>query len=422
VVQSLGLGNDDALKDPATPSLTEVAARYTELAGDRKNRLDPQYLYTAVFNAVKSKSDLPTPLPLLQLAEIPPLKLFVSTTIDSFMEKALNEKRFNAQDGTAVYTYAPRGGQDLPAELSQLTTPTVFHLMGRACGSPFQFAVTDEDTLEFVRLLQSDLYSPVRLLTELDRNHVLIIGTGFANWLGRFFVRLMQRSRLSETGPANMTTLIADSSMRADPVLHDFLDTFSARTRFFEASPVDFVRDLHEQWMAQPTERLGQTVDVRPTQQNLPKRGAVFISYASQDEPIARAISDALEAARLPVWFDRKELKGGQDWAQKIKDGIKGCVLFAPIISHNIITDEARYFVKEWNEAENAKSMFFKGRPFVVPIVVDDTSPNAKQLAGESILSERQWESLPHGTVTTEFVDHIKALFREVKEFGSEAK
>ena len=52
-------------------------------------------------------------------------------------------------------------------------------------------------------------------------------------------------------------------------------------------------------------------------------RGAVFLSYASQDAEAAKRICDALRGAGVEVWFDQSELVGGDVWDQKIRRQIK---------------------------------------------------------------------------------------------------
>jgi hypothetical protein len=61
--------------------------------------------------------------------------------------------------------------------------------------------------------------------------------------------------------------------------------------------------------------------------------GAVFLSYASQDAEAARRIREALRAAAIEVWFDLSELRGGDAWDRKIRDQIRHCAPFMPIIS-----------------------------------------------------------------------------------------
>jgi hypothetical protein len=71
---------------------------------------------------------------------------------------------------------------------------------------------------------------------------------------------------------------------------------------------------------------------------------AVFLSYASQDAAAARRICEALTAGGIEVWFDQSELRGGDLWDQKIRQQIRDCALFIPIISVNAASRLEGYF------------------------------------------------------------------------------
>ena len=60
---------------------------------------------------------------------------------------------------------------------------------------------------------------------------------------------------------------------------------------------------------------------------------AVFLSYASEDAEAAARICEALRSAGIEVWFDQSELRGGDAWDQKIRQQIRDCALFMPVIS-----------------------------------------------------------------------------------------
>ena len=62
---------------------------------------------------------------------------------------------------------------------------------------------------------------------------------------------------------------------------------------------------------------------------------AVFLSYASQDAQAALHLRDALCTVGIEVWFDQSELRGGDAWDLKIRQQIRDCALFVPIISVN---------------------------------------------------------------------------------------
>ena len=55
----------------------------------------------------------------------------------------------------------------------------------------------------------------------------------------------------------------------------------------------------------------------------------LFVSYASEDRAIALSIADALVAAGMPVWIDRRVLSGGDIWAAEITSAIRSCKVLA---------------------------------------------------------------------------------------------
>jgi hypothetical protein len=57
-------------------------------------------------------------------------------------------------------------------------------------------------------------------------------------------------------------------------------------------------------------------------------KGAVFLSYASQDAEATQRICEAPRAAGIEVWFDKSELRGGDAGDQSIRKQIKSCALF----------------------------------------------------------------------------------------------
>ena len=90
---------------------------------------------------------------------------------------------------------------------------------------------------------------------------------------------------------------------------------------------------------------------------------AIFLSYASQDAEAARRICEALRAAGVEVWFDRSELRGGDAWDQKIRQQIKDCALFVPLISAHTEARPEGYFRLEWHLADQRTHLMAVPRP-----------------------------------------------------------
>jgi hypothetical protein len=101
---------------------------------------------------------------------------------------------------------------------------------------------------------------------------------------------------------------------------------------------------------------------------------AVFLSYASQDAEAAKHICEALRAAGIEVWFDQSELRGGDAWDRQIRKQIHDCALFIPIISSHSDARREGYFRLEWKLAVDRTHTMSDRAPFLVPLVIDDTS------------------------------------------------
>jgi hypothetical protein len=49
----------------------------------------------------------------------------------------------------------------------------------------------------------------------------------------------------------------------------------------------------------------------------------VFISYAESDEPVAKKVAAGLEKEGLKVWYNRREILPGHNWAESVAKALK---------------------------------------------------------------------------------------------------
>ena len=208
---------------PAEKALNNVVCRLLRLRKDRFAICDD------IFQIMKEAAFRPSK-PLRQLAEITAFDLYVSTTFDSLLEKAINEVRFANAPGTLSIAYSPKRVDDLPSSKEKLTKPTVYYLMGKLSATG-GYVISDEDLLEYVCDLQSPARRPERLFDELKKNHLLILGEDFTDWLVRIFLRTAKGGRLSAAH--EFVEILADSKTQRDPSLVSFLQHFSSHTRVF---------------------------------------------------------------------------------------------------------------------------------------------------------------------------------------------
>jgi hypothetical protein len=359
---------------------------------------------SADINRIMKEANFEPPLPLRQLAEITDFNLFVSTTFDSLLEKAINQVRFGNNPGTRSIAFWSNKKADLPCAKEQLTQPTVFYLMGKVAATPY-YVMSDEDLLEVVCDLQVEKCRPEMLFDELKKNHLLILGEDFSDWLARIFLRTARGGKLS-AGSHELIEILADSKTHRDASLVSFLVHFSSHTRVFPArGAVDFVDELWRRWRERHPQASSRDDD-QPGRE-MP-RNAIFISYTREDAAAVQQLKFDLEAAGLPVWFDQQSLKPGDNFNPQIEQFIsRSCSCFLAIISRNTERRREGFFRREWNIALDRDKNIDRGRPFIIPVIIDDT-------AEPSTLPQRFYDLnytwLPGGKVTPPFVRDLKAI------------
>jgi adenylate cyclase len=141
-----------------------------------------------------------------------------------------------------------------------------------------------------------------------------------------------------------------------------------------------------------------------------PSKG-VFLSYASEDAGMAERICEALHVAGIEVWFDQSELRGGDAWDQKIRQQIRDCALFVPIISAHTQARPEGYFRLEWKLAVDRSHLMAAEKAFLVPVVVDATTEPEALVPTQ--FRDVQWTRIRTGEVPAAFVDRIAALLNQ---------
>jgi TIR domain/SIR2-like domain len=353
------------------------------------------------------------PLALRQLAAISDFDLFVTTTCDSLLERAINLERFGGSPSTEVLSYAPNRVTDLPAQRDQLPRPVVYHLFGRVSASP-TYVISDEDLLEFICALQNENLAPEKLFHELEHNHLLFIGSSFTNWLARLFLRMAKRQRLSD--PREVGEILADGHSGEDDPLVSFLQQVSVRTRIYSGAE-RFVQELHERWQRRrkTSSATANSSGVQSPARFLPPArempdNAVFISYAREDLPAVQQIKAGLESAGITTWFDIDRLEVGDDYDRKIQRNISRCSYFIPVISGTTQRRPEGYFRREWSYALDRVRNMAEGALFILPVILDDTT--AAQALAPDRFKALHFTQLPGGQVTPEFAQRLTGLMQ----------
>jgi hypothetical protein len=393
----------DATGLPQPLTLNDVVCSYLGQRGRREEA------YTRL-RSIMRDVDFEPPPALKQLTRISDFDLFVTTTFDPLLERAVNLERYGGQPMAEVIAYAPNRVADLAVERGQLQRTVVYHLLGRLSASP-TYVLSDEDMLEFICALQSEHLTPEKLFHELEHSHLLIIGSDFSNWLARLFLRMAKRKRLSD--PRDVSEVFADDHTIGDARLVAFLQQVSVRTRVYGGAEA-FVAELSARWTRrQPASAPGSGGPVAPQRMLPPSRempeNALFISYAREDLPAVQRLKAGLDAAGLTTWFDLDRLEGGDDFDRKIYANIGRCSYFVPIISAATQRRHEGFFRREWSYAVDRSRNIAEGAVFILPVCIDDT-PEAEALVPDRFRSLHMTR-LPGGEPTADFIRRLQDLF-----------
>jgi hypothetical protein len=368
-----------------------------------------------IYTDIKAILDEECPAPgqsLLDLASISRFDLYLTTTFDPLLQRAIDCVRHAGDARTAVSAFSPGGGiKDLPARRRDLTCPTVFHLLGRVSSAP-EYVVWEEDVLEFMLALNKQMPNMERLSRDLREHALLFIGLNFGDWPVRFFLRVSKQEPFS--APQTNRAYIADGTgdFPAKSMVI-FFHAVNPDIRVHCQDPVAFCGELARRWKLKHPSGDPPPQTLPPPAPEMP-RGAVFVSYAREDEAAAAGLVRGLQEQGCLVWYDRQRLQPGACWHNSLEDEVKrGCSLFLSVISKTTEATGESYYHLERNWAAARAERMAHDQEFYIPIVVDD-SPLETQREPR-IFRFVQVARLPGGVLTSEFAQRVLQLQRKAR-------
>jgi hypothetical protein len=389
---------------PADVDLNDVATEHLLSRGDGTA------LYLRLARILRDECPAPGQS-LVDLAGISAFNLYLTTTFDPLLQKALDSVRNGGAGGTSVLAFSPGAEtKDLPARRRDLGGTTVFHLLGRVSSMP-EYVVWEEDMLEFIFELHKHMPVMERLGRDLKEHGLLLLGLNFSDWLVRFFLRVSKQERLSRLR-VHQAYLAEGADDFSPPSLVLFFGAVSRDIHVVRQDPVCFCAELARRWHARHPDGLQAAKAALPTATPEMPRGAIFLSYAREDEPAAARIVHDLQAAGCTVWYDRERLKAGQDWHNSLEDEVKRrCGLFLSVISRTTEATRESYYHLERNWAAARAERIAHNEEFYIPVIIDDSQ---LEISREPRVFHRvQATRLEGGAVTPEFAAWVRDLQRK---------
>jgi hypothetical protein len=402
---------------PNNPDISDVLCAKPEIAAKivRNARILYSKVATLYENWVESEPDIQLPEPLLQLAQIRPFRLFVSLTCDDLIDRAL--LRVRSVEAMAIENER-HSTPDINEQQSRSDRPIVFRLFGKFSHHG-DYALTDEDMLEFMHWLPSPAHRPINIFDQINQHDLLLLGTGFPDWLARFFLRATRKERLRI--PQETTQYVVERHLTDDTRLAAFLRNFSSSTTVYsEGDPVSFVRELHRRCQE---ENLTAEVKNQEGLDQKSRKTEVFISYASEDLKAAENAKQRLESKGLVVWLDKatstlERLTSGREFEDQIREEIQQCSLFVALLSKRASFDERCWFRREWRLAVDRLPEFYgTNRIFLVPVLIDETSFQELHIPKE--FRDREIKRAFDGILTEDLVRDVTDEVAKARHYQS---
>ncbi|MBR4794152.1 MAG: TIR domain-containing protein [Bacteroidaceae bacterium] len=204
---------------------------------------------------------------------------------------------------------------------SSITSPTVFHIFGKAEYNKLAWAYNEQMVLDFLK----DIYNPETSFKNLrvatDKKTFLLLGNNTPDWLFRFILNSIYGDVYDQREGYYVTS--------ENTIIEEHLNYF--------------LHDIHFKQEKQLTEVLKQSVRVLE-QIQIPsmtpsrphgKRYDLFISYNREDKLLVSSFLKILDSKDINYFFD-DNLESGYYW-EDIINAIKDSAYFVPFITKKYI-------------------------------------------------------------------------------------
>lgn len=259
--------------------------------------------------------------------------LILTTSCSNILDSILK----NMEYGSVYYDRENRRNQDIGEineddDYERLKYRTIFHLFG-SYSAGHKNVITEKDFLQYLHCLHDSNSHPEKLLQYVSKRKILSLGCDIPDWTFRFFLYSL-KDDVFECIPSVNGFNGGVIESKKDRDLADFL--FNIKYYYEDAGLESFLCDLNRS-MHQDT---------------LTTKKSVFLSVISSDiETNSKFIKDIQELKNYiksnlmkDVWFCKDNLEGnsGEQYWNKIKEGLANCSYFIPVITPTLLLKFSR--------------------------------------------------------------------------------
>lgn len=341
-----------------------TSENFTELSTSRYSRIDVNEIIRKVIEQFEIESDEIEPQ-LMALIEKKLFRVVLTTTFDPYVEYCM--RKAWGDELRVMNIYAEPSSMDFDFtypykdDLNNSIPPTLYYVFGKAEGlKKRKFVATDNDAIEVMSKWLGPA-APKNVLSYIQSKRILALGCKLDDWLFRFFWYMLKGDikNLSEG-----EVVVSLENNETDLKLKKYLE-FSKI--YSESDARLFIGNTLSLLTKYQNSELERIKDMR-------KQKGVFLSYPYEDRNIVKLLYYKLVEKGIPVWFDERNLKGGDKYDDMIPEAIEGCPVFIPILSAQVKKDLQEGNVRYYNGVEwKAIQMLCKnnlGNHVVIPVCI----------------------------------------------------
>lgn len=334
-----------------------VPQSFSELYYDRDFLKFQSVVYEEVSSLINENQQEFHPTDILRdFLSIEQFPFVITTSVDYTVEETMRdiwEKKRGRELRTLVFCNNAKGNDDIKKD-SDIKEPTVYYMFGKANNKrEHSFVLTEEDLLCFCQSWLSDQH-PALLSKVIGNRYLLFFGVNYPDWLIRF-VWYSMRNNLRNSG------MLVDKRELESSLL-DFFQRVSIRS---QSAPRIVVDEIMKRLAIKKKEYEKKVFDSVPTGMDF------FISYSRRDLDWAETMYQALTKMGYKVWFDKKNITVGSDWAPEIRKGIRTAKHIIILISENVALESDQYHVYR-DEWEIALSNRLSNKKYLLPVCLEN--------------------------------------------------
>jgi MinD-like ATPase involved in chromosome partitioning or flagellar assembly len=296
----------------------------------------------------------------LNLASLP-FYFTITTTPDSMFINALEEN--NKEPVMNWYNF--NGENPGMVQMGTVEKPLLFYLYG-GVPEPASLMLTETDLLDFlVALCSGKRPLPDNIRSELqdENKSFLFLGFGFRNWYLRILLHVLQGGYKKNSRSFAFEKFQPENTAELQRTVF-FFEKSNYKIHIFQQDLDNFVEELRE--------RFERSTPSYVSKIHLKDAPRVFICHTPEDKDYAASLYKELENAGFIPWFDKENIRGGDEWNRLINRMIKREIDYFIVLQSKALAKKREgYVIREINIALERTKEFRPGIRFIIPVKIE---------------------------------------------------